>query len=94
MKPLKGIRVENLQKAAGNDVPNQFIIRTQDGTIFQSYQTVIAIRKRNGDVLLDKTYWDYSATTGKYRNIFLLETKPETEKKIKAGVYKLEDLNS
>jgi len=94
MKPLKGIRVENMQNTAGNDVPNQFIIRTQDGTIFQPYQTVIAIRRNNGDILLDKAYWDYSATTGKYRNMFLRETKPETEKKIKAGVYKLEDLNS
>lgn len=94
MNLLKGIRVENMQSTAGNDVPNQFIIRTTDGTIFQSYDSIIAVRKRNGDIILDEACWDYSVTTGKYRNIFLREKKPETEKKIKAGVYKLEDLNS
>ena len=41
----------------------------------------------------DKDSWDYSVTTGKYRNQFLGENKAETLKKIKSGEYKLAKLN-
>ena len=47
----------------------------------------------NGQIYLDKVYWDYSVTTGKYRNQFLDEGIAETRKKIKEGVYILTDLN-
>ena len=47
---------------------------------------------KNGQMYLDEYYWDYSATTGKYRNIFLGESKQETEKKIKSKEYKLTNL--
>lgn len=72
---------------------------------FQSYDSVIAIKtmwpfeaveKMGGKqiyVVLDKTYWNYSRTTSKYRNEFLRETTKETEAKIKSGEYKLENLN-
>ena len=55
----------------------------------------MCIRDRlNGDdVELDQKYWNYSNTTGKYRNIFLNENITETRKKIKSGEYKLTDLN-
>lgn len=86
------VSVKNMQSSNGNDIPNQFIIDTEDGVYFQSYKSVIALKK-NGQVLLDERYWDYSVTTGKYRNQFLGETKKETEKKIKSGEYKLVDLN-
>lgn len=72
---------------------NQFIITDGAKSIFQSYQSVIAI-KENEKVTLDSRYWDYSKTTGKYRNQFLNETKKETEVKIKEGTYILADLNS
>ena len=42
---------------------------------------------------LDPTYWDYSKTTGKYRNIFLNEKKKETEANLKQGRYKFINLN-
>ena len=48
---------------------------------------------KDGKTFLDKTYWNYSVTTGKYRNQFLGETKKETEAKIKSGEYILTDLN-
>lgn len=47
----------------------------------------------NGDIYLDERFWNYSSTTGKYRNIFLNEDKKATEKKIKSGEYKLINLN-
>lgn len=76
-----------------NDIPNQFIIRTDEGTYFQSYSSIIAIKSK-GEVTLDRDRWDYSVTTGKYRNQFLGETKKETQAKIDSGVYKLADLNN
>ncbi len=78
----------------GNKVANQFIITINSvGTFFQSYYSIIAGKTPKG-IILDKNTWDYSVTTGKYRNIFLGESKKETEKKIKSGEYKLVDLNS
>lgn len=45
------------------------------------------------DIVLDRDTWDYSTTTGKYRNQFLGESKKETQAKIDSGVYKLDNLN-
>ena len=86
--------VENMTSAKGNKVANQFIIRDERGLYFQSYATVIAFRPWNrGKVQLDRDRWSYSTTTGKYRNLFLGETKAETEAKIDDGTYELVDLN-
>ncbi len=99
------MKVENIINSRGNKVVNQFVI-TEHGRgalgnfierkIFQSYKSIIAVRTVWDDdtrIELDETYWDYSTTTGKYRNQFLGETKKETEKKIKSGEYVLVDLN-
>lgn len=86
-------KVSNFIGRSGKAVPNQFKIMTEDGLYFQSYDSVIVWRKNNGSVVLDEKYWNYSQTTGKYRNDFLGETKGETEKKIKSGVYQLANLN-
>jgi len=88
---MKKVKVENFSTRSG-PVPNQFIIDTGNGIYFQSYKTVIAA-KIKGKIYLDKNSWDYSVTTGKYRNQFLNEDKKETEKKIKSGEYILTDLN-
>ena len=85
-------RVQNMTGSNGNKVANQFILNIGADRIFQSYDNVIAVQNWDG-VTLDKNYWDYSVTTGKYRNQFLGETKAETLKKIKSGEYKLADLN-
>jgi len=91
------MKVENMQSARGNDVPNQFIITDEASNTetFQSYDSVIAVKSYEGGykVTLDRATWDYSVTTGKYRNQFLGETKKETEAKIDSGEYKLADLN-
>jgi len=93
------IKVKQLRSAtSGRDIPNQFIITTEDREIFQSYDSIIAV-KINMDnekdyIMLDKTYWDYSRTTGKYRNQFLGEDIKTTRNKIKSGEYRLADLNN
>lgn len=87
-------RVENVINSRGNTVPNQFIIYGDSFTCFQSYHSVIVkIDLNNGKTYLDESTWDYSQTTGRYRNQFLGETKKETEKKIASGQYILAQLN-
>ena len=95
------MKVRNMTSdRTGREVANQFIITDQNKTYFQSYKTIIAKRtiqcdQTKPDVIeLDVNYWDYSKTTGKYRNQFLGETRKETEAKIKDGTYQLVDLNS
>jgi len=85
------MKVSNFEGRNGA-VKNQFLIQDGNKTVFQSYDSVIAINE-NGKITLDSKYWDYSKTTGKYRNQFLGETKKETEAKIAAGVYQLSNLN-
>lgn len=85
--------VRNMESANGNDVPNQFIIDGHDFQAFQSYSSIIVLKK-GGNIYLDANKWDYSTTTGKYRNMYLGEDKRETERKIKLGAYILADLNS
>ena len=99
------MKVRNMESAKGTKVANQFIITDERRTqYFQSYKSIIAKVPVNSHALpkdhpcyepveLDSHYWDYSVTTGKYRNQFLNETKKETEAKIKSGEYKLADLN-
>ena len=78
---------------SGRPVANQFIIYTSKGRYFQSYDSVIAFKDNKGNVTLDLDDWDYSRTTGKYRNEFLGEGIAETRSKIESGRYKLENLN-
>lgn len=78
---------------SGREVANQFILHDDNGyCYFQSYSSII-VKQGHGETILDETTWDYSKTTGKYRNEFLGETKKETERKIKSGEYKLGNLN-
>ena len=96
------MKVENMTSSRGNKVANQFIVNCDDTKYYaeylQSYNSVIAKKMtcRDGGktyIILDRDKWDYSRTTSKYRNIFLGESKKETEKKIKSGEYVLADLN-
>ena len=92
------LKVRNMTSAKGNKVANQFEIDMDNGkyqsTTFQSYKTLIAKKIwTTGVTVLDKNSWDYSVTTGKYRNQFLNENKKETEAKIKSGEYRLVNLN-
>lgn len=87
------VKVSNMASSNGNQIPNQFEIRTKEGVYFQSYQSIIAFIPNDGKVQLDSRYWDYSATTSKYRNAFLGEDKKVTQRKINEGTYELTDLN-
>ena len=91
------MKVENITSNNGNKIANQFvIIDDKQNEYFQSYNSMIVKKDYEGDqvkIYLDQKYWNYSNTTGKYRNIFLGETIKDTKAKIKSGEYILTDLN-
>jgi len=92
------VKVRNMEGRNGNSVPNQFVIETDEGDYFQSYKSIIAFIPSfecndQVAVYLDRNKWDYSVTTGRYRNQFLGETKKETQDRIDGGEYALVDLN-
>ena len=87
------MKVRNMTSNNGNTIANQFIIESDKGKTFQSYDSIICHVPNNGKTQLDQKYWNYSKTTSKYRNQFLYETTKETEAKIKSGEYELTDLN-
>ena len=91
------MKVENITSSNGNKIANQFVITDdKQNEYFQSYRSMIVKKNYEGDqvkIYLDQKYWNYSNTTGKYRNIFLGETIKDTKAKIKSGEYILTDLN-
>jgi len=90
---MQTVTVQNMRSSSGREVPNQFTIWTDEGIYFQSYKTVIAFKSNDGQITLDRASWDYSTTTGKYRNRFLDMDKKQTEKLIKSGQIALANLN-
>jgi hypothetical protein len=68
---------------------NQTILFFKKWTIFNSYNSIIAINIYYKKIYLNNSCWDYSSTTWKYRNIFLNEKRKETEEKIKNKEYLL-----
>ena len=89
-------KVYNMKSTnSGRQIPNQFlIVDANHNHYFQSYNSIIACRTNEGKIYLDKDRWDYSVTTGKYRNMFLNENKAQTQYNINKGNYILTDLNS
>ena len=99
------MKVKNMKNSKGQSIANQFVIGEEGhGSLgnfnmrltFQSYDSIIAIKTIWNDrtqIELDEYFWDYSKTTGKYRNRFLGELKRETQQKIDSGEYKLTNLN-
>ena len=82
------MKVQNMTSSSGNKVANQFLVYADDGIYFQSYDTMIVFQPSgfNGitnPIQLDTNAWNYSVTTGKYRNLFLGEKKAETEQELK-----------
>ena len=89
--------VEKMKTKFGNDSKDQVIVHEGDRSVFISYGTPIALRKVHDIggfevVILDEKYWDYSVTTGQYRNEFLGEGIADTRKKIEDGTYQLANL--
>lgn len=66
------LRVSNMTSPrSGREVANQFIIENDNKTMFQSYSSPIVEVDTKNKTLTVYPHWDYSMTTGKYRNQFM-----------------------
>ena len=92
---IKDIEIYNMVSDKGTTVPNQYEVYmyTTQGTLkcFYSYDSFIVARK-NGLIYRVGTNWDYSRTTGKYRNSFLGWDKKELENNINKNMVFNKDL--
>lgn len=86
------MKVTTMTSFVGNPMPYQVIVNDNNVTWFTSYGRNIVKISPDG-VFLDEKYWNFSKTTGKYRNEFLGEAKKVTDKKTKSGEYTLINLN-
>ena len=90
------IKVRNITSNNGNNIANQFIIDCGTMVIFQSYESnIIKIDYQNKTITVYADY-NYSKTTGKYRNKFLtdfgfneINTLKTLEHAIKNGFVKI-----
>ena len=80
---------------SGKPIANQFIITIDNLEIFQSYKTVIAVRRDNNDdvILLDYDY-SISPTTSKYLYKFLGFNKKRILERVQDNSIRICGLNS
>ena len=83
-----------LSSRSGKPIANQFVVTVDNMEIFQSYKTVIAVRRANDTevVLLDYNY-SYSPTTSKYLYQFLGFKKDRINMKVQDNSIRIMDLN-
>jgi hypothetical protein len=100
MRLTQFVNVEPMTTRGGNPSANQLIMSDPHGETFVSYGSKICYRsfdrygvERRPKYVFDEYYWNYSRTTGKYRNEFLGFGVDECRKGIKEGWIKLTDLN-
>ena len=90
---MKDLRVQNVYNN-GREVSNQFEIFYEENNkhykIFQSYESMI-IKWENSIIIEVGGDWDYSRTTGLYRNILTKTTKKEFEKMLRNNFIYNED---
>jgi len=88
----------NIKTPKGEPLTDHQKVLTSKGEVFVSCDKNIVFVEAGADclcdVFIDFKYWNYSKATDCYINIFLNETKKETQAKIEKGIYKLADLNS
>ena len=100
MRITSFIGVEQMTSRSGNTVPNQTILSDMTGKTFVSYGSKIVYKSKTKgsdglplEIIVDETYWDYSRTTGKYRNEFMNMGVQEVRNHIKNGRIKVGNLN-
>jgi hypothetical protein len=100
MKITSFIGVEQMTSRSGNVVPNQTILSDMTGKTFVSYGSKIVYQSKDRgsdglplEIIVDEHYWDYSRTTGKYRNEFMNMGVQDVRNYIKECRIKLGNLN-
>ena len=82
---IKGFEMRELNRKTDRDC-DVYLLRDDWDEWIVNYEKPL--------IILDVNRWDYSTTTGRYRNIFLNENKKLTETKIKNNTYLLANLNA
>ena len=100
MKITTFIGVEQMTSRSGNVVPNQTILSDMTGRTFVSYGSKIVYQSKDRasdglplEIIVDENYWDYSRTTGKYRNEFMNMGVQDVRDHIKEGRIQVGNLN-
>ena len=100
MKITTFIGVEQMTSRSGNVVPNQTILSDMTGKTFVSYGSKIVYQSKDRasdglplEIIVDENYWDYSRTTGKYRNEFMNMGVQDVRNHIKEGRIQVGNLN-
>lgn len=100
MKITSFIGVEQMTSRSGNVVPNQTILSDMTGKTFVSYGSKIVYQSKDRasdglplEIIVDENYWDYSRTTGKYRNEFMNMGVQDVRDYIKEGRIQVGNLN-
>lgn len=88
--------VENMEsyKTRGSYVPNQYLISFENGTVFKSYNTIIAAKVRHNGLFylfLDPKHDMYSYTTNNYTNQFTGMNVKERRNAIEKSAYSCYD---
>ena len=82
---MENVRVQNVMNN-GKKIANQFEIFYEENNkqykIFQSYNSMI-LKWENGIIIEVGNSWNYSNTTGKYRNLLTGMNKKKFEKMLK-----------
>lgn len=87
------LKVYNMtSECTGREVANQFVIESDNKIVFQSYSSTIVEIDEAEKTVTVHPHWDYSVTTGKYRNQFMdyhcfdqMANKKGFEKAMKEG---------
>ena len=99
MRISKFVSVRSMTSNSGNTNPNHQIITEPHGEVMVSYGTKICFMSFDSNkegkkrIILDENYWDYSTTTGRFRNQFLGMGIQECREGIKDGSIELSNLN-
>lgn len=64
------LQIENLVNDNNNHAVNQFVVKLNGNVFYQSYDTIIAKKDKDGKITLSSD-WDYSKTTKKHLYIWL-----------------------
>lgn len=78
--------ISQLINSRGNPAMNQFVINSNNKTVFQSYESIICV-KDQGKTFLNSEKYQYSKTTSKHLNIFLGIDSKTLKNNVKTGLY-------
>lgn len=87
------MNVTQLINNKGNAVKNQFVITTDKGQYFKSYNSLIAFKPNCGSSIVLTKYWNYSVTTLRHLKTFLCtnDNSKKIREKIDSGEIILND---